>query len=552
MVRALIMLLAAASIASAESWGECHMGPFRVISSAGDRAARDKLAELAQFRHALSETIGMPDLDPIWPMHVIVSSSEPAGDKFLLGRDAYEICLSPRTPVPDKVKIELARILLDQGTHHVPRPIEEGLIAVFSTLRVSGVHVTAGEPPPDRTRDWARMAMLIAHPENYGEVRIFFSNLEQGSTLDTAYQNAFQKKGADIEHQVDEYLRAGAFVTNSMNALPISEERDLRVHGLDKSEGDLARADLLLATNPSAAESIYRSQQGIPATEGLAFVALASNKKDDARRLFGEAAQAGSKNARVWYELGLLESDAAKKRADLDKAAVLNARWDAPFLALAETEPGPIRRAFWLKKACAGDPRNTQCWVRLAKADEEAALFNDAVKAWALAENSAATDTDREQLRQSRYDAEQHRADYEVAQRKREDEERQQELDRVKNASLAEIRAAEATANAKLGQTSSEGAVSWQELTKGDATAQGTLESIECAGKQMRLVVRTANGPVRVLADPERVSLEGDVTTAKLTCGAQDPARKVVVHYNRISGRHTTGILGQAVAIEYR
>lgn len=549
--RILAVFLAAASLAFGESWGECHLGPFRVISSAGDKPARDKLAELAQLRHGLSETIGMPDLDPIWPIHIVISSRDTPGDKFLLGRDAYEIALSPHGPVPDSVKADLARILLDEGTRHVPRSIEAGLIAVFSTLTVSGVHVTVGAPPPERTRDWARMEMLIADPQNYGEVHIFFSNLEQGATLDTAYQNAFQKKGTDIERQVDEYLRSGASGSNSLNALPLSEERDLRVHALDKSEGELARADLLLSTDAAAAARVYPSLEGMPATEGLAFCALAGGNKDEARRLFSDAAQMGSKNPRVWYELGRLETDATKKRADLDKSAVLSTRWDAPFLALADTEPGPVRRALWLKKACAADPRNTRCWVRLAQADEEAKQFDDAVKAWVLAENSASTDAEREQLRQSRYDAEQHRADYEIAERKREEAERQAEIDRVKNASLDEIRAAEAQANAKLGQTSAAGAVSWSELTKSDASAEGTLASIECTGKQMRLVVHTAAGAVRILADPERLSLEGDVTTAKLACGAQDPARKVIVHYNRIAGRRS-GVIGQAVAIEYR
>jgi len=546
------VFFAAGALCFAESWAECHRGPFRVFSSAGDKAAREKLAELEQFRHALGVTIGVPDIQTIWPVHVLVSSSEAPSEKLVLGRDAYEVAYAPRAPIPEGAKAELARVLLEQGTLHIPRSIEDGLVALFSTLQVNGVHVTVGAPPPQRTRDWARMQMLIANPETYGEVRVFFSNLEHGADLDTAYQNAFQKRGAAIEKQVDEYLRAGNFPTNSINALPLNEERDLRVHPIDKVEGDMARADLLLTRNPAAAADLYRGVPAPSGTEGQAFAALAAGKKDDAYRLFGEAAQAGSKNANAWYQLGLLEPDNTKKRADLDKAAQLNSHWDAPFLALAETEPGPVRRAFWLKKACDASPRNTDCWVHLAQADEKANKFEDAVKAWALAENSAPNDAEREQIRKQRFDAEQQRNDYEIAERKREEAARQADLDRVKNATLADIRAAEAKANAKLGAESSEGAVSWSDLTKGEAKVDGTLGRIECTGKQMRLVITTDQGPVRVLAEPERVSLEGDVTTAKLACGSQDPARKVTVRYDKLQGRRSAGLIGQATAIVFR
>jgi len=211
-----------------------------------------------------------------------------------------------------------------------------------------------------------------------------------------------------------------------------------------------------------------------------------------------------------------------------------------------------VRRAFWLKKACQADPRSTDCWVRLAHADEEAHHFDEAVKAWVTAENSVSDEARREELHQKALASEAERTDFEVAERKKEDEERQADLDRVKNATLAEIHAAEAQANAKLGDESAEGAVSWSDLTRGDATAEGTLNSVECVGRQTRLVVQTSDGPVRIAADLDRIAFEGRVTATKLACGAQDPARKVIVHYNRGSGKRAAGVSGQAVAIDFR
>src|SRR5581483_10897037 len=286
--RILLALLAIAPAIRADTWGECHKGPFRVFTSAGEKPARAKLAELEQLRHAVGITLGLPDIQPIWPVRVVVSQRDAAMTRFILGRNAYEIALAPGAPLPDEVKANLTRILLREGTLHVPPPIENGLVALFSTLQVSGVHVTVGAPPPERTRDWARMQMLITNPETYGEVHVFFSNLERGAPLDIAYQNSFQKRASDIEKQVDDYLRAGNFRTNSINAEPISEERDLRVHPLVKSDADLAQGDLLLATNPPAAAEFYRDAQNIDGKEGLAFVALAAKRNDEARTLLGE------------------------------------------------------------------------------------------------------------------------------------------------------------------------------------------------------------------------------------------------------------------------
>ena len=47
-----------ASSAFAADWTEYRMGPFRVISNAGDRAARDRLTEMEQTRHVLAGMLG--------------------------------------------------------------------------------------------------------------------------------------------------------------------------------------------------------------------------------------------------------------------------------------------------------------------------------------------------------------------------------------------------------------------------------------------------------------------------------------------------------------
>ena len=57
--------------ASAADWTEYRMGPFRVISNAGDRAARERLTEMEQTRHVLAGMLGKTQLQSVWPMVLV-------------------------------------------------------------------------------------------------------------------------------------------------------------------------------------------------------------------------------------------------------------------------------------------------------------------------------------------------------------------------------------------------------------------------------------------------------------------------------------------------
>ncbi len=48
------------------------MGPFRVISNAGDRPARERLTEMEQTRHVLAGMLGKTDLQTVWPIVLVL------------------------------------------------------------------------------------------------------------------------------------------------------------------------------------------------------------------------------------------------------------------------------------------------------------------------------------------------------------------------------------------------------------------------------------------------------------------------------------------------
>jgi ATPase subunit of ABC transporter with duplicated ATPase domains len=170
-----------------------------------------------------------------------------------------------------------------------------------------------------------------------------------------------------------------------------------------------------------------------------------------------------------------------------------------------------------------------------------------------MAEHAAGSDDERKKVRDERLRAEQERLDAADAARRREEEERQRDLERVHQASLAEIHAAEVKANSKLnpnGQFSKEGAVEWSDLEKSAPSVDGVLERFDCLGPQGRIVIHTAPGKlVRLLVtDPSRVSIQG--SDGALACGAQKPARKVHVSYDQRSDQKT-GTSGEVRAIQF-
>jgi hypothetical protein len=170
-----------------------------------------------------------------------------------------------------------------------------------------------------------------------------------------------------------------------------------------------------------------------------------------------------------------------------------------------------------------------------------------------MAERAAGSDDERQKVRDERLRAEQERLDAADAARKREEEERQRDLDRVRQASLAEIHAAESKANAKLnpnGQFSKEGAVEWSELEKSAPSVDGVFERFDCLGQQGRLVIHTAQGRVvrLLVTDPSQASIQG--SDGALACGAQKPARKVHVSYDQ-KPNQKTGTSGEVRAIQF-
>ncbi len=279
MIRLFLLLAPALLLGAEDRWISIRSGPFQIFSNTGDKAAREQMEQLEQFRQGLGVVLGKPDLHLVWPVRMVISKNEknivPAG--LPLARDAY-------FAGPGRDLKTLARLLISQNTQRLPAGIENGIVDVFSTIDIAGARITLGAalPPAERTRDWARMHLLITDPAYSGRARVMISNLEQGSELDAAYKNAFERTNAQIEKQVDDYLAAGKFGTANVSGRTINPARDFRVQQVDSDAAKLVLADVLLAAGSPGASAAYNALHGSGAAEGLGLVAVRARRDSEA------------------------------------------------------------------------------------------------------------------------------------------------------------------------------------------------------------------------------------------------------------------------------
>jgi hypothetical protein len=200
MRRLLIAGLLPCLLAADDHWVKFTSGPFEVLTDAGPRAGREAMVRFQEFRHALGQLVGEPDLQTPEPVRILVFKNAKGWTSpapLTEGRDRYAIVLQEKSAVTPTVYSELTRLFLKSNTAQMPPAFEHGLVEFFSTFEVAGIRITVGAPPgpkgaaPDL--DWARVHLLVTDPEYFGKLRVLLYNLRKGVDEDPAFRNAFGK-----------------------------------------------------------------------------------------------------------------------------------------------------------------------------------------------------------------------------------------------------------------------------------------------------------------------------------------------------------------------
>ncbi len=538
----------ALAAAADDRWIEARSGPFQILSNAGEKPAREALNVLEQMRYELGVALGKEDLKTIWPIRIVVWKANPAAPVLI--RDNYTGAVTAGAPIPPACMRECVRILIESNAGRMPAGIESGLVSFYSTVQAVGTRVTLGEPPPpgERNFEWARIHLLVTNPNYAGRLRVLLYNLQRTAELEPAFRNAFSKSVAEVDQQARASLASSKFETVVVGGQPLNPNRDFLVRTAEAPLGVIALADL---RQDAAAYQALAAAAPAVAHEGLAFLALRAKHDDEARKEFHAATEAGSTSARAWYESARLEPDAVKARASLQKAAELNTSWGEPYALLASLETDPSRKLEWLKRAAALDPRNSSKWRAVAELYQRHHKYAEAAKAWNAAEDAAADDAERDGIRKEREGIAEQVVEAEIAQRRLQEEERQRDLQRVKDAAMAEVRAAEKRANAAQPRAAT-GKVEQMEIGAAPSgKVHGQIAQIDCMGRMARLVVRTADGKqVRLLVrDPKTVVvLSGGELS--LACGAQRTPRTASIEYQP-GANAKLGTAGEVVTVNY-
>src|SRR5579883_1680390 len=557
--RLLILCCLPGLVLADEHWIRFASGPFEVWTDAGPRAGRETLARFEEFRHGLGQVVGDPDLGTSMPVRILLFRSAkeaaawPAPSPILRGRDCFAILLASGAPVPPAVFHGATRLLLDSSVARMPAHLESGLEDLFSTIQVSGILIKLGEPPSQRSQDWALVHLLAVDPEYYGKLRVLLYNLRHGVEETVAYRNSIGKTAAEIEQQAARYLAAGNFQTVDLSPRPISVEHDFPENPVEPAELRLALADLLLpGRSADAYQALLRDRlHPAEAHEGLAFLALRDRQPDAARREFAAAMDAGSRSAACYVEYSRLETDPAKSAAALRKAVELDPKLAEAHFLLARRESDPARRIAELKSAASLEIRNAAYWQALAEANLDAHNFSEAARAWRSAEQAAANPQDRARYRQARMAIEQQRLDYEAAERRRAAEEQQRELDKLKEQARADLHALEAKVNQGQSPVTGEKVVPWWEGPKPSGKAAGVLKQVDCLGRQARLVIQQDGQKIirLLIPDPSRVTILGGGDTT-LGCGPQKARRVTVEYFPKSNPKLAT--VGEVATLEFQ
>src|SRR5262249_8265517 len=133
MVRRSLIFVLLALPAFAADWVEYRSGPFHVFSNAGDRPARERLTQLEQLRFVLGAMLGKSDLNPLWPLDLVVFSNQKEYGPHALpqplmdGGSATLAAWAGDTPLPRDLIRAVAATLIADNSGRMARETETAL-----------------------------------------------------------------------------------------------------------------------------------------------------------------------------------------------------------------------------------------------------------------------------------------------------------------------------------------------------------------------------------------------------------------------------------------
>ncbi|HYA16195.1 MAG TPA: hypothetical protein VEF06_01950 [Bryobacteraceae bacterium] len=556
-VASLLAVCPCASAAEAH-WIRARYGPFEAISDDGRKPAVQALSQFVEFSFALGTVLGQPDLKLDPPIRIMVFKSAQdlaahcPSERLRTGRDRTMACAVAEGQLARPLLRDLTARLIENNFPNIPGNIESGLETFFSTMQSNAVHVTWGAPPAasERTRDWALIHRIVTGSDYSGKAKIYLHNLASGMDRNAAIRNALGEDAAKFEADVDQYFAAGNFVSSPAPSRPLNPDRDINSTMLTSDEGELARADLLTPDSAAIYQALLKAGKHVTeCNEGLGLLALEEHATVHARPYFEAALKGGSKNVVALTEYAIVERDPDEAIEFLKAALTIDPKYALAHWTFGEKLSDQPRRMMEWKQAVALAPRNYEWAAQYAQLCLDLKQYAEAGRGWMAAALAAPTPQLRDQYLAEREKIDQQRLAAEDEERRKAAEAKARELADLKAKAQKELADLEARANTrKLTPEEAAHAVDWYD-SNADATFEGTLVRVDCAGKGLRLSVKNDAGTTQVFAvkDPSQLLTQGGEAT--FSCGVQK-ARKVRVAY-KVSNPPEKGVTGEATGLEF-
>src|SRR5947209_2398941 len=131
MLRAALLLVLPAACLAQNTWLKGHSGPFEIFSDAGPRSAATTLAAFEQFRYAVGQAVGKPDLlvDPGIRILLFKTAKEMeaagASTALVRGRDRFVVTGSADRGIPPEIFRECTRLFIERNVARLPAEIDE-------------------------------------------------------------------------------------------------------------------------------------------------------------------------------------------------------------------------------------------------------------------------------------------------------------------------------------------------------------------------------------------------------------------------------------------
>jgi len=391
----LLLLALRAPLYPAERWVKVSVPHFELYTQMDREQAMQALQVFEQAR-SFFLAAGFAQVLPGDTVRILDLASDRDYTSYLVKPGAYAmyqrgrrgdyIVMRSLTPGHYEVAVhEYTHYVLEHEGLKLPIWLNEGLAELYSTLEPRGEQCLIGQPragrlivlatrrpigletlfavdqsspyynDPDKmsifyAESWALTHMLAVSDEYSKRFHSFLSMVSSGRDVREVIRTVYGKELPSVEEDLQTYLRRGNLPALLFNIHESRTSKEATIAGLEKSELELAVADLLSSNaraGPEAAAKVRELAGAHPQEAGfdevLGYLALRENRTDEARTHFDDAVNHLSSDPVAIYNSARLQQAAGAAPSEvipkLQRVLALNpdyepARIDLGFTAV--------------------------------------------------------------------------------------------------------------------------------------------------------------------------------------------------------------------------